>query len=82
MITIESACEMALQSCRCDYIKSVGENGKCYRILFGWNDEDPDICISGIIVDKSTGAVSDYFPPDHIGEKFCPLKVPLKYAKK
>ena len=82
MVTIENACEMALQSCGCNFIKSVGENEKCYRILFGWNDEDPDIGISGIIVDKSTGKVSDYFPPDHIGEKFRPLKVPLKYAKK
>ena len=82
MVTIENACEMALQSCGCDFIKSVGENKKCYRILFGWNDEDPDISISGIIVDKSTGKVSDYFPPDHIGEKFRPLKVPKKYALK
>ena len=79
MITIENACDMALQSCGCDFIKSVGENEKCYRILFGWND---DIGISGIIVDKSTGKVSDYFPPDHIGEKFRPLKVPKKYALK
>lgn len=82
MITIENACDMALQSCGCDFIKSVGENEKCYRILFGWNDEEPDIGISGIIVDKSTGKVSDYFPPDHIGEKFRPLKVPKKYALK
>ena len=82
MVTIENACEMALQSCGCDFIKSVGENVKCYRILFGWNDEDPDIGISGIIVDKSTGKVSDYFPPDHIGENFCSLKVPQKYTKK
>ena len=82
MVTIENACEMALQSCDCDFIKSVGESKKCYRVLFGWNDEEPDIGISGIIVDKSTGKVSDYFPPDHIGEKFRPLKVPKKYALK
>ena len=31
MVTIENACEMALQSCGCDFIKSVGENEKCYR---------------------------------------------------
>lgn len=82
MVTIENACEMALQSCGCDFIKSVGDDGKCYRILFGWNDEEPDIGISGIIIDKSTGAVSDYFPPDHIGEKYRPLKVPQKYSAK
>ena len=82
MVTIENACEMALQSCGCDFIKSVGENEKCYRILFGWSDEEPDIGISGIIVDKSTGEVSGYFPPDHIGERFHPLMVPKKYARK
>ena len=82
MVTIEKACDKALQSCGCDYIKSVGENEKCYRILFGWSDEEPDIGISGIIVDKSTGTVSDYFPPDHIGERFRPLMVPKKYARK
>lgn len=82
MVTIENACEMALQSYGCDFIKSVGENEKCYRVLFGWIGEDPDISISGIIVDKSTGKVSGFFPPYHIGEKFYSLKVPLKYAKK
>ena len=82
MVTIENACDKAMQYCVCDFIKSVADSEKCYRILFGWNDEEPDIGISGIIVDKSTGTVSDYFPPDHIGEKFLPLMVPKKYARK
>ena len=32
MVTIENACDKAMQYCVCDFIKSVADSEKCYRI--------------------------------------------------
>ncbi|GEM_PF-1671864 len=83
MINVEEACEAVHKIFKFRCIGAIQETPELFIIgLCGPNGET--MYISPFSVDKKTGKVDDYFPPDHYDEfiKAVPVEIPEQYRVK
>ncbi|MBR1530037.1 MAG: hypothetical protein IJ642_12170 [Oscillospiraceae bacterium] len=84
MISVEEACKAAQKVFKFRWIGNISETPKHFLISdCGENGETKYTSIL-FSVDKRTGKVDDYFPPDHYDEfiKAVPVEIPEQYRVK